>query len=412
MILRRPVRRERRGEVALEAEIVPSGAEPWTAALAVAADYGGYIDDSATPFVPVATALATGLGEDLTIEGPVSTRIVEGARAASRMYSEWWSYRAASVIAEEAVAAQARGASGVGLFYSRGVDSSATLLRSLEGTIDERVTHLLSFEGLSRIHSEQTMREIWLATERAGAEFGLPVVRLATNTDELVRKGMAWVEGFGAVLAGGALAVGPMLSDALYGATVDDEHPRARGSHPELDRLWSTETTEFRQDGTELGKMGRIALVGGSPVALRHLKVCWEADTASNCGRCFKCLKTMCALARDGGTSWQVAFEAPLSAESILVVAIPPSDRIKVSQQIAGNLPPELGHLEVAWVRRVDELDRRDAAEHRTRVRRRRRRQARRRALRRARRARARTARRMRRSMRLARRRLGAALGR
>jgi hypothetical protein len=223
-------------------------------------------------------------------------------------------------------------------------------------------------------------------------------VRLETDTDLPLRARMTWGEAFGAVLAGGALALGPAFGRVLFGATVDDDNPRARGSHPDLDRLWSTEGTSFRQDGTELGKMGRIELVSRDPVALRHLKVCWEVDTSGNCGRCFKCVKTMTALARSGDTGWAQAFDVALTPSVVRDCEASPAEAARIRHQLLGNLPPELAPLESAWARKARSLEREEARRARRRlVRRRARRFAR--SLRRAQRRRRRVWRRGRRRL-------------
>ena len=409
MILQAPMLRRENDETVLESVLISEngGPPPLRARIAVAREYEDYLDRTATPFVPAAITLATAAGEDLRIQGPVSDRIVRGAERASRLYSEWWGHRPASIDANGATAAENGAGPGVGLFYSRGIDSSATLLRSLEGSIPERVTHLLSFGRFSRRYSDETVRLMWADTVRAAAEYGLPLIRLETDVDRPLRERMGWGESFGAVLAGGALALGPLLSEMLVGATVDDDHPRPRGSHPELDRLWSTERTSFRQDATELGKMGRIELVSRHPIALRHLKVCWEADTSGNCGRCSKCLRTMTGFAQSGGDDWGVAFDAPLTPEQILACDVAPSERAKVPAEVLGRLRPELAEIEWAWAENMRRQERRDAwTRRRRRVRRLRRMPPTARKLRR------RSRRRLRRSSRLVRHAVGAALGR
>ena len=142
--------------------------------------------------------------------------------------------------------------SGTGLFYSSGFDSSATLLRSLDHTIEERITHLVCLQDLNPHYSRRTERIVWERLEAAAADFGLPLIRMRTNTTAVLRREMGWTRAFGALLAGCALAVGPLLTVQLFGPTVADEHPTPRGSHPELDPLWGTERTSFRQDATEL----------------------------------------------------------------------------------------------------------------------------------------------------------------
>jgi hypothetical protein len=357
MIVREPHLRRGGDRVALRTELVSeTGAfRARTVSIELERKYEGWLDVSGNPFVPAATALATAIGEDLTIDAPVSPQLVDGAERASRLYSGWWDYRPARVHPVRTEVAVEPGP-GTGLFFSNGTDSVTTLLRSLEGTIPERVTHLLSLQGLNPHLSRRNERRVWRGLSEAADEYGLPLVRLRTDLVGIVREQMGWTRSFGAVLAGTALALGPLLGRVLFGATVDDAHPRPRGSHPDLDPLWGTERTGFRQDATELGKMNRVLLVGANPLALRHLKVCWAANTAGNCGRCFKCLKTMTTLALLEDDDWTAAFEQPLTPEAILAQDLRLAQLYKVENELVPTIRSQLPELAEAWAQRAQEV--------------------------------------------------------
>ncbi len=70
------------------------------------------------------------------------------------------------------------------------------------------------------------------------------------------------------------------------------------GTHPDLDKLWSTENTQFVHDGTEHNRLGKImSVVSKSDLALKYLRVCTQNIKGKyNCGRCYKCLQTMIGL--------------------------------------------------------------------------------------------------------------------
>src|SRR5262249_48716637 len=67
------------------------------------------------------------------------------------------------------------------------------------------------------------------------------------------------------------------------------------GSHVVTDRLWSSEATEIVHDGAEAFRSDKLRKIAQDPVLLAGLRVCWQ-DAGYNCGKCEKCLRTMCAL--------------------------------------------------------------------------------------------------------------------
>jgi hypothetical protein len=90
------------------------------------------------------------------------------------------------------------------------------------------------------------------------------------------------------------------------------------GSHPLLDPLWSTETTEFVHDGCEATRIEKAAVIASDDIALKHLRVCWEnRGGAYNCGRCEKCLRTMACLRTLGVLQRCSAFESPLNLKAL-----------------------------------------------------------------------------------------------
>ena len=99
-------------------------------------------------------------------------------------------------------------------------------------------------------------------------------------------------------------------------------------------------------------------MVGSSPRALRHLKVCWVTDTPGNCGRCFKCLRAMTTLALGDRDDWAQAFEHPLTPEAILAHDLKLGQVWKVEDELLPVTRTELRDLTAAWEQRVREVRR------------------------------------------------------
>lgn len=353
MIVRAPVATPAGDELIFAAglEFDRSGREPFVLHFGVPATLAESVDASANPYLPLATLIAARTGEDLRIEAPVSPRLLAGARRAAAMFAEWWDYRPPEI--DPAGGEQvAPGGGAVGVMYSRGVDSGATLVRSLRGEIPERVTHLLAGDGIEWCYSREVERQIWADHERAAAELGLPLVRLTSNARELLRGMIGWPRSFGAAYIGAALALGPMLGNVVTGATQPIVGAAPRGSRWDLDPLWSTEGTEVRQDGADLDRIQRTAIVASHDASVRWLKVCWQGRTAGNCGRCTKCLRTMTALAAAGVLDHAELFDGPLTAEAI-DAAEPEKLGVPLSPAIAESVPPEMPEIRAAWERKI-----------------------------------------------------------
>jgi hypothetical protein len=334
-------------EAVLVATLEPesSRVEPATLRLGVAREYREWLDESGTPLVPISTVLASAIGEDVRLEAPVSSRLVTGAHQVTRKFEGWWGYRAVRIDAPEAAPPSGP---EVGAMFSRGIDTTATLLRSLRGEIPQRTTHLLSLYGAEWKFSAATHEAIWHDNVEAAAEYGLPLIRLTTNAPHILRGRIGWPRSHGAVFASLALALGLRFSSVLFGSSQRPEHRRGHGSRWDLDPLWSTEATAIHHDAAELGKLGRAAIVATDPIALRHLKVCWAVDGPGNCGRCEKCLRTMTCLQIAGALDRTDRFDAPLTIEAIRACELTANSTTLVSE-IVDHLPDEHADLREAW---------------------------------------------------------------
>ena len=392
MIVRTPRLEASGGQAILTSrfEFHRSGRDAVELRFGVPEELGDRVDQSSNPFVPLAVLVAAHLGENVRFEAPVSPTLLAGAERAAGMFADWWEYRRPRIVAE-GMPAGAPGAGNVALLYSRGVDTAATLVRSLRGEIEERVTHLLCGDGIEWVYSAEVDRQIWRDNELAAAEIGLPLVRLTSNSRVLLRGLIGWPRSFGAAYIGSALTLGPMFGQLLTGATQTmDPSPDASGPQPpiadprgsrwDLDPLWSTEATVVRQDAAEFIRGERIAMIADHEPSVRWLKVCWEGGSAGNCGACMKCLRTMTALASAGVLEKASLFERGLDPAAIRAAPLrnlmPP-----VIPALAASVPDDLPEIRAAWEEKLDEWRRFERAYER-----RARRKQRRRRLRRARR--------------------------
>ena len=300
-----------------------TGAEPVVLRFGVPRRLVGSVDLSPSAFVPVAAVLALLHGEPLTVEGPLPDRQAAGAGEAVRLLAPWLGLPPVAVAADGPGEGAERGpepaiepAPGVGLFFTRGVDSWASLRRHRH-----RVTHLLALDGIEPGRSDADEAAVWAGHEHVAAELGLPLVRITTNARAQLDPLTVWDWTHGAVLASCGLLLSPLLGTVVVAGSYPADQHVPWGSSPGLDPLWSTDTTTVEHDGGELGRWEKTASLVDDPPALASLHVCWDGRTAGNCGRCEKCLRTMTTLDSLGVLD-RVPFDAPLSPAA--VAALPP----------------------------------------------------------------------------------------
>jgi hypothetical protein len=185
-----------------------------------------------------------------------------------------------------------------GAFFSGGVDSFYTLLKPRpygEGV----PSHLIIVHGFDvPIEDRTRFARVRRSVERVAAETGRECIIVGTNlrrwSDVII---VSWEEYIASALASVAHACHGFFGRMLIASTLAYDELGPEGTHPLSDHWWSSDVCEIVHDGAEARRARKIALITSHPVALAHLRVCWQLDTpAYNCGRCEKCLRTMIGL--------------------------------------------------------------------------------------------------------------------
>ncbi|GAA1582195.1 hypothetical protein GCM10009828_002790 [Actinoplanes couchii] len=253
-------------------------------------------------FVPAFTLPAMAIGEPLIVNAPVSGRLLRGARDAMDLYHRWWDVKPVE-IAPASTAGPTAAASGVGLFFTAGVDSHYSLLKDLrraDAPGHREITHLV-FANVHEDDGPDHERLVTRLTEVA-QETGKQLLIVETNLRALTEEVVGWNEYHGAALAAVALALEGVLGTCLLAAGEDYGHLPPWGSHPLLDPLWSTEGLALVHDGVEAARVEKISqYLVHSALALRTLTVCGRTQPGLNCGACDQCVSTMIALEIGGG---------------------------------------------------------------------------------------------------------------
>jgi hypothetical protein len=287
------------------------------------AEYAPAGEPSADPFLAALLVPALVAGEPLVLDPPVSPRLLRRTATVQDILTTWYpARRRIPVTAPVRTAAPgdaARGR-GVGAFFSGGVDSCYTLVKSRLGlpSAADPITHLIFVKGFDAplaeaeglAQSEARLREV-------AARYGCAFIAVETNLRDVLSA--PWAEMYhGSALAAVGLALAPVLGTVLIPSSYDYRELMPHGSHPLLDELWSTETTDFLHDGCEVNRVDRLALlVRQAPELVDQLRVCWEGSHGgpANCGRCGKCVRTMVMLRAMGHLGRTPSFPSELPAD-------------------------------------------------------------------------------------------------
>ncbi len=268
------------------------------------AEYAPSGEPGADPFLAALLVPALVAGEPLVLDPPVSPRLLRRTATVQDILTTWYpARRRIPVTAPVRTAApgDAVRGRGVGAFFSGGVDSCYTLVKSRLGlpSAADPITHLIFVKGFDAplaeaeglAQSEARLREV-------AGRYGCAFVAVETNLRDVLSA--PWAEMYhGSALAAVGLALAPVLGTVLIPSSYDYLELMPHGSHPLLDELWSTETTDFLHDGCEVNRVDRLALlVRQAPELVDRLRVCWEGSRGgpANCGRCGKCVRTMVML--------------------------------------------------------------------------------------------------------------------
>ncbi len=95
-----------------------------------------------------------------------------------------------------------------------------------------------------------------------------------------------------------ALTLRGIFNEVYISSAVRYDQLFPYGTHPDLDKYWSSENCTIIHDGNEYTRLEKImTTLASSPLALSYLRVCCQNIKGKyNCSKCFKCLVTMIGL--------------------------------------------------------------------------------------------------------------------
>ncbi len=294
------------GKAVISADIeFSSYARPRTIFFAYPEKYYDCLPDSADPFFAAVLMPAMIGGQPLAVGGGLSARIMKNQAVIQDIFSVWYPERFSKikVLAAEATPQAFMAEPGNATFFSLGVDSMYTMLKYLPQNRpdpDKQLTSLVYMKGLELPLSHYAAgqdQEVIRSVQRVAAHYNLEVIAGETNIRDVFS--LSWEDYYaGPGLAASALS----LSGGFKHFFIPSTHSYAvfflLPSSPLTDHLWSNELMEISHDGSEKERVGKIAdMIVQDDFALQNLRVCVSNNGGDyNCGKCWKCIRTMISL--------------------------------------------------------------------------------------------------------------------
>ena len=278
---------------------------------------------SADPFIAALLIPSMQLGETLTVDAPASPRLLRSLPKIMAYYHNWDpKYK----IIEVRTSKERQESDSIpkvnALFFSGGVDSFYALTRLTEQTADRNhLSHLIFVHGFDiRLNDNMLFEKSYAAVKDITSYYGKKLVLVRTNVREITDKYVRWMNCYGAGMASVALC--GLFRNVYIASDVapNERYLAFTSAHPDLDPLWSTDTTALIHYGDGISRVEKVKALANNPMAQKHLRVCMEnRNGAYNCGRCSKCVRTMLALYMAGALS---NFNFPTKLTPELVKAI------------------------------------------------------------------------------------------
>lgn len=251
----------------------------------------------AEPFLAAVLPSAMAHRKTLVLDGDISERMLAGCEQIMKILNNWYPRLRIIPIRPRKIIRDRFPSTGVGCFFTGGVDSFYTLLKNLDMEQDDgRITHLIYVRDFDiPLEKKDLHAEVSSHLKEVAKDTGVNLIPVETNLRRLTYHNVDWFLQDGAGYAGVALCLSPLLKRVYIASTATYSTLPRWISHPLIDPLWTSESTEIRHDGCEASRLQKVLwYVGKSPIALNHLRFCnRNYNNLYNCGICEKCQYTM-----------------------------------------------------------------------------------------------------------------------
>jgi len=252
---------------------------------------------------PVVLLAAMRAGRDVVFEQPLSKSRRRGLEQVQDLMTGWYPHRMNRVsitaprpekeLPRESLLRAGKPSPRTVSCFTGGVDSFYSLVTHPE------VDGIVFVDGLDVPLTEKSaLKRVSKSNRGVARAMGIRYHRIESNVRYFLRHtDVGWgFEGHGAGLASIATLLSPRYGKFLIPSTHAESVQIKWGSHPDLDPLWSTKSTEVIHDGGAATRVGKVTRIAAEPLAQQFLRVCYMQHQQDNCGRCMKCLRTMATL--------------------------------------------------------------------------------------------------------------------
>jgi len=276
-----------------------------------------FLPDMADAFVVGLIASAMYLGEDIWVEGPVSTRLANGLDTYQNVLSTWWPgiFNCVDIHYESLVERRKDlRPRGVGCTFSGGLDSFHAVLQLLPTQVKYSgfsITHALMINGFDQLFDPERQgmaQKMYGIYQPILEEWNVNLLMIDSNMKSFRNAILArreQVHSYSSALATCAHALGGLFGRfGISGhATYAYNQLEPDGSHAALDHHLSSDQLQVFHTGTIHSRSKKTEILADFPQVRKSLRVCFGAldfdqqtGMPANCCECEKCVRTMVTL--------------------------------------------------------------------------------------------------------------------
>ena len=276
-----------------------------------------FIPGLADAFISALIPVAMKLGQNVEVEGRVSSRLAYGLDAYQSILSTWWPeiFKVVDIHYQELDPRRKdQRPKAVACSFSGGLDSFhavAELLPSQLQNSSFNVTHALMINGFDQVvdlEHQGLAQQMFRTYDPVLAQWGVKLLMLDTNVKQFRDAAMPRqdvVHCYGSSLAASAHALGGIFGrfGIAGGGNYAYDQMRPTGSHPVMDHHLSSDQLQIIFAGSSKSRAGKLEMLVDMPFVQKNLRVCFnipefDPQTGSiiNCGECEKCVRTLIGL--------------------------------------------------------------------------------------------------------------------
>ena len=267
------------------------------------AEYECYITRHSNAFVTALLFLAMRHNDKVEVEGVLSVKFFNGVNKAKDIFIKWWPhwFGETEIIPQKLTTERIKNhPQEVGCCFSGGVDSFYTLYRHFgerEPDSRARISHgLFALIGPPFSWKKPELYDRYFKKNEIELEkFGINLTSAKSNVFDFLRE-WDWLYGHGPATISTVLLLEKFFSRFLIPSSFQQGQwlNFKIGTNIETDYLFSTENIEFAHDGFEASRAEKTFAISGWEATYPLLNVCLgRTDDMQNCGKCFKCMRTM-----------------------------------------------------------------------------------------------------------------------